>query len=376
MKILSLMAQHHWTGPVEPELLKLKELARRGHKITFCFSHKPEGTLASCIDDYGLEVLDDVTLYRKRPSPLSFMKDVRLLRQHCRDRNIDIVHSHLSHDHFTALAMIRRLNRRPVLLRSVHESRKLESKAGERLLYSRADGFLVPASHFARKLEQNFGIDPERIAVVHGMVDANRFKPGLPTDALFEEIGANKETKLIGIVSRIKPGRGHKELIEAFRKIAPEFPDTRLLIVGKGEGVAAEVQRAADLVKAGRVHFLGYRKDDLPNILRALSVKVLLGEGSDTTCRATLEAMACATPVIAAPVGALPDTIDEKGGGLLIDVNVPDALEQALRRALTEPGFSQEMGDRARTRILERHTIEKAADRVEAFYKKMCGVRA
>ncbi len=55
--------------------------------------------------------------------------------------------------------------------------------------------------------------------------------------------------------------------------------------------------------------FAGYRDNDLPAVLDALDLFVLLGAGSDESCRAVLEAMAAGRPVVARRVGALGDAV-------------------------------------------------------------------
>ena len=67
------------------------------------------------------------------------------------------------------------------------------------------------------------------------------------------------------------------------------------------------------------VVFAGYRGADLPAVLAALDCFVLLGVGSEESCRAVLEAMAVGRPVVAAPVGAVPEIVVDGETGWLVD---------------------------------------------------------
>ena len=371
MKILVLFSQHHFTGPAEPELKKLSALRDHGLQITFCFTRKPPGTLAEKIASSGFNTLEEVQLYRKRPAPFSTWRDIRHLARFCESWQPDIVHCHLSHDHWTGMGVVRKMESGPVLIRSIHESRKLELSSGDKVLHDRTDGFIVPSIKFAQKLAASFSLDPAHVEVIRGVVDTERFRPGLDTTAVFREVGAQMDAPLIGIVSRIKAGRGHSTLIEAFRLVMDKNPTARLLIVGRGEGMERLVAGNADLVKSGHLNFLGFRTDDLPNILNALRVKVLLGEGSDGSCRAVLEAMACETPVIAAEIGLLPETVENGRTGLLVRPDDVDFLVAALQSVLEHPSRMADMGRVARQVILERHTIKHAVAAQQSFYQRM-----
>lgn len=375
MRILVLFAQHHWTGPAEPVMQKLEFLRQQGHAIFFCYSRKPAGTLPEVVRRVGFDSLDDVTLYRRRPAPFRYFRDVATLTTFCRHWKPDVVHCHLSHDHWTGIGLRARIEQRPLFVRSIHESRKLQPRWAERLLFARTDAFLVPSDRFATELVGNFSVDSLAVQTIPGVVDAQRFSPELDTAEVFRELGAPPNTPLIGIVSRIKPGRGHAKLIAAFRKVAPDHPSAQLLIVGKGEAADDLKKRNDDLVQSRRLRFLGYRTRDLPNILNALTAKVLLGEGSDGTCRAVLEAMACQTPVVAAEVGVLPETVEDGKTGLLVRPDDPQFLEVALRSVLENPERMEQMGQAARQVILEKHTVEQAAKRQEAFFQRRIAER-
>lgn len=370
MRILVLFAQHHWTGPADPELQKLNELRKKGHQITFCYTRKPQGTLDEIVSEMGFHTIESVNLYRKRPTPIDFQHDIRILAKYCAVWKPHIIHCHLSHDHWTGIVLKAFLKKKPVLIRSIHESRKLKESFGDRLLFGKTDGFIVPSKKFGESFVDSYGLDPGTVHVVGGVVDVERFKPGLDTKAIRSEIGVTEEMPLIGIVSRIKSGRGHRQLIQAFRSVAKAHPHSRLLLIGRGELMEKLKESNRDLSKDGLLHFLGYRKEDLPTILNALLVKVLLAEGTDGTCRAVLEALSCGVPVIAAEVGVLPETVQDGKTGLLVRAGDTEFLEGALHSALENQSRMKQMGNAARSFILENHTVERAAQKVETAYQQ------
>jgi glycosyltransferase involved in cell wall biosynthesis len=102
-----------------------------------------------------------------------------------------------------------------------------------------------------------------------------------------------------------------------------------------------------------RVHRLGPGDPRLLELQQQADV-LCLPTHADATPWALLEAMACATPVISTPVGAIPELLDDGGAGMLVPCSDRRALRQALHALLEDPGQRAQLGARARLRC-ERH---------------------
>jgi len=110
----------------------------------------------------------------------------------------------------------------------------------------------------------------------------------------------------VGLVSRIKPGRGHELFLEAMAQALSAAPEVRGLIVGDGdERDVREVRaRAAALGIQDRVALFnpGIRYDDA---LAAVDIGCLLHPGSSGTGQAALELMSMARPMAMLDHGVL-----------------------------------------------------------------------
>ena len=96
-----------------------------------------------------------------------------------------------------------------------------------------------------------------------------------------------------------------------------------------------------------------------------------MGAGSDESCRAALEAMAAARPVVARAVGALPDTIVHGETGLLVEDDRAESVVAALATILGDPGGARAMGVAGRRRAESEFAPERAVTVVERVYRSL-----
>jgi glycosyltransferase involved in cell wall biosynthesis len=149
----------------------------------------------------------------------------------------------------------------------------------------------------------------------------------------------------------LTPLKGIHHLLHAFAKVAQEFPEVRLEIVGRyenpeyGEELCQEVFR---LRLNGRVSFVGeVPQVELANRMHRSRVFVLpsLSEGLG---RVVVEAMATGTPVIGSHVDGIPEIVQEGLTGFLVPPGDEEALAERLRWVLKHPQEAKAMGHRAR----------------------------
>jgi len=359
LTILHLVANRWWTGSAEPVIRLSTGLRTRGHRVLLGlisgdrFEQKAR--------EAGLEPLGGLSL-DVRGNPIRALADRRRVREIVRAEGVDVVHAHHSHDHWLGW-----LGRGPAaLVRTFHNRRAVRRGWPTTALYRRTDA-LIAVSREIEESARHAGIPAERLALVDGVVDLSRFADGDGGAAIRKEFDLG-DAPVLGCVARLAARRGHELLIRGFQQVLADHPRARLLLVGKGEGRARLEALVTELNLEREVLFTGYRDADLPGVLQALDAFALMGAGSDESCRAALEAMAAARPVVGRRVGALPETVVHGVTGLLVDDDRPESVAAALRALLAHPERAAAMGRAGLDRARALYGPDAHAARVEEIY--------
>jgi glycosyltransferase involved in cell wall biosynthesis len=148
------------------------------------------------------------------------------------------------------------------------------------------------------------------------------------------ERGIDARSTNIGYVGRLSPEKGTMQFVEAIPLVLREVKDARFIITGDGSlrsSVEAYVRMNG---LEDRVSVMGWvPHDELPEILNKLRL-LIMPSYTEGLPNVMLEAMACGTPVLATPVGAIPDVIVDGETGFLMPDNSPEAIAQNIVRAL------------------------------------------
>jgi glycosyltransferase involved in cell wall biosynthesis len=367
LRLLHLVANRWWTGSADPALGLAVSLRDRGHAVVFgCIRGDALEARARAA---GLPPEPGLSLERSA-RPWAWLRDVTALRALVRTRRIDLVHVHLTHDHWLAALALRGLA--TPLVRTLHHRRAARGGPAPRWLFRRTAAVLAASEGLATAVRAA-RLSDGPLAVVPGAVDVDRFTPEADPSAVRRELGLGAGP-VVGCVARLVPGRGHDVLLEAAGRLRRRWPALRVLFVGRGDGRPALERRVAELGLDVVVVFAGYRSDDLPQVLTALSCFALLGGGSEESGRAVLEAMAAGRPVVAGRFGAMPETVLDGETGWLVSTD-PEAVADRLAALLAEPEAARRMGEAARRRVLACHTPDRRAAAVEREYARVLAGR-
>lgn len=155
--------------------------------------------------------------------------------------------------------------------------------------------------------------------------------------------------------------KGIDALIEA---LALCRPAVHLTIVGEGEDRLRLEQVAQEKGVASRVTFTGHVDDALLVELYRRCTLFALPSAREGFGLVFLEAMAAGKPVVAARAAAVPELVRDRETGLLVPLDDPHAMAQAISELIDEPANAAKMGERGRARVRRDYTFHRFAGQV------------
>lgn len=209
------------------------------------------------------------------------------------------------------------------------------------------------------RMLQFYSYPAAKIGIITHGVEANRFEPSPGQREDYRKAhNVPLDADVIVSIARLSPEKNLDWIIEAFHAAAAENGNCFLFIAGEGPTLH-DVQRwISSGSGAHRIRLLGHVEDVAP-LLRAGDIYVLasMNEGFGI---ALTEAMAAALVCIATRTPGPDRILDDGADGFLVDVS-RECVQQALLQALRlTPEQRRLMGSRARQKILEQYTLQRA----------------
>lgn len=370
MTVLHLFSNAKWTGPAEPALNLCLTLRRLGVEADFACPPTRGWGINKVVEtarDRGLEPIQQFHL-SKHFHPVRNALDRLALPGFLEERHYDLIHCHLDNDHRIALGPAKKL--RIPLVRSSYEGAGFQNKRHRAKSLAGTTYLIEPSQRALAHDAATYGFPRERMQVIPGAVDLERFDPAREVPDARRRLGIPPEAFVVGIVARLQPHRHYEDFFLAIRKLVDVRDNVHAIVVGRGthqEKVGK--QPARELGLEGHVHFPGYVDgEDYVGMLKAFDANVFLVPGSDGTCRAVREAMAMGKPALVADRGMLREIVDDGENGMVCDGS-PQALFEALDRMCSDRQWTCALGRGACQKTLTQFSLERQGRAVMATYE-------
>jgi glycosyltransferase involved in cell wall biosynthesis len=235
---------------------------------------------------------------------------------------------------------------------------------------------LVGVSEFVRQSLVDCGYRRDKTHAVLNAIDVPSWDYRMDGRPVRAALGISADAPVIACAARIFPGKGQDELIRALPSVREEFPDVRLLIIGRDDleasrtSFTAELKALAATLGVGQnVIFTGLRTD-MPAVMSACDVFALPSQ-EEPFGLVYLEAMAMKKPVLAPASGGAPEVVEHDRSGLLCRPGDHQDLAANLRLLLRDPILRARLGEYGRQQVEARFTATRMAEDTARVYASL-----
>ena len=172
-------------------------------------------------------------------------------------------------------------------------------------------------------------------------------------------------------LGRLAREKGFDLALSAFGAILQRFPRARLVIVGDGLERGALEKQAIHQGVSQAVEFIGWVPPaGVPDLINSSTV-VVMPSRQDSLPLVALEAALMGRPLVVTRVGGLPEIVEHKQSGLLVESEDPNGLTNALSFLLDHPDAAVRMGEAARRRVQTVFRWERHVEAYDALYRQL-----
>ena len=225
----------------------------------------------------------------------------------------------------------------------------------DRWLFGRTDRFIAVSETVRDFYSRKLSVSKDRMQVVYNGI------------AVGQPIRIKEGEKVIAVIGRLVPQKGHAFFFEAFAK---SDLAAKVLIVGDGPLEESLKSQVINLKLEDSVKFLGFRKD-VREILGKTDILVLPSSREGLPI-VLLEAMAVGAIVLATAVGGTPELVEDGVNGFLVEYGDGEGLKKKLEDIFNADSRSlNEVRLAARRTIEEKFSLEKMVSEHEGIYQKL-----
>ncbi len=253
----------------------------------------------------------------------------------------------------------------------------------ERTAVEAADAVIAVSSGMRDDVLKAYpALDPNRVHVVKNGIDTDVWYPAEPQpgESVLAELGVDPDRPIVAFVGRITRQKGVAHLVAAAHRFAPEIQLVLCAGAPDTPEIAAEVTAAVQELARARTGVFWVRE-----MLPIGKIREILSAATVFVCPSVyeplgivnLEAMACATAVVASDVGGIPEVVANRQTGLLVHYYAGDPeffearLADAVNALVSEPDKARQYGKAGRQRCIQDFSWAHIAEQTLEIYRKV-----
>ena len=240
---------------------------------------------------------------------------------------------------------------------------------------------IITVSHAMKDDLVRHGWPQQKISAVWNGVDPIRYNPqncmSEDVEKIREKYNIPKDWKMLLFLGRLTWVKGVKNLIQAMSTVLKDYPQTKLVILGKGEEEKDIEETATRLgIKDRIVYRFEFVPEDERILHYAAADACIFPSVYEPFGIVSLEAMAMAKPVVVGAHGVVGfrEQVVSSGpdqNGIHVNGENPADIAWGIKEALKDPQKAKTWGENGRKRVLQYFTWRKAAEQTLEIYKTL-----
>jgi glycosyltransferase involved in cell wall biosynthesis len=215
-----------------------------------------------------------------------------------------------------------------------------------RFLLGSADLIVLCSNSYRRQFLEAFPRYEEKTVFIHNGIN--------PADFRISSCERKVAGSYILCIADFSHYKGVDVLLHAAKPLLEADASLSLVLAGDGTERKNLENLAVSLGVRERIHFLGVQSpQQIAGLLHGCEALVLPSR-EESFGIVLIEAMACGKPVVASAVGGIPEIVEDRETGILVEPENPSALTQGLRTVLTDSKLKSRLGERGYVRVMER----------------------
>jgi glycosyltransferase involved in cell wall biosynthesis len=246
----------------------------------------------------------------------------------------------------------------------------------ERRALNRSDRIIVLSRFTRDKLRRAYKIPDDKIVIIPGGVDLERFYPATDRTGIRERLNIPGEKTILLTVRNLVPRMGLENLLHAMQAVIKTVPDAYLVVGGEGPLKDHLVSLTRKLGIDNHISFAGFIPEaDLPDYYRATDIFILPTLELEGFGLITLEALASGIPVLGTPVGGTVEILSRLDSQYLFKDTGAESMAELIIKTCREfkdnPTLRREVSSRCRVFVEENYSWEKNVDALENMIAQM-----
>ena len=217
-------------------------------------------------------------------------------------------------------------------------------------------------------LNAKIGSEKKSVTIYSG-IEIEKFKVDVDVLKKKSRLGLKSSDFIVGIVSRLEPGKGNEFIIKSIPKIIQKISNIKFIFVGGGPLKANLETLSESFGVREKIMFLGLR-DDVPGLLQIFDI-VCLASLYEGMSRVILEAQAAGKPVVATKVGGIVDIVAEDKTAILVAPRDVGALAFAIIKLIDDEHLRKSMSSAAEKFVDYRFSSKKMVQDIILVYEEL-----